>query len=245
MKWPSNAILYITRPFLHRPTREYPSSAAWHDAYALLLNAVFFKKSPKPERIDARCTRVYNAKHKRLGEQFSVKEWAWVTEVTVGAFPEGFRRQPRIPILVLQVRPPEALECPEERAKADQVMREAMWRSAKKCPDYELNGICAFGTRVAFYSLDPRVPNADVIPARTADEPVPPSNRWGFDLLSDSGRTRFNDVTYKIASEPPAHGQGVSHRTPLGAAGKSIIMGACLALVLSLSKLYWVSDSQS
>jgi len=107
-------------------------------------------------------------------------------------------------IFFMEIKEPQMLAFKSAREEADSHMR---MRMADFGPDYPLdplNGVSAFGTHLAFYSLDKQNrihPNYIRSHDHGKETDVAPVDRWNSDILEDEGSQRFQDLVAEIKAK--------------------------------------------
>jgi hypothetical protein len=104
------------------------------------------------------------------------------------------------PVLFVEIKEPRKITFKSAREEADNQMRKRMGDLAPGCPLDTLNGVSAFGTRIAFYTYDKQT---RIFPSRISPDPeretdTAPLDRWDCDVLEDDGSQRFQDLVAVI-----------------------------------------------
>ena len=107
------------------------------------------------------------------------------------------------PVLFLEIKEPRKIAFKSAREEADNQMRKRMRDLAPSCPLDTLNGVSAFGTRLAFYAYDKQTA---ILPKRISPDPeretdVAPLDHWDCDILEDEGGQRFQDLVAEIKTK--------------------------------------------
>ncbi|CAA7260940.1 unnamed protein product [Cyclocybe aegerita] len=109
----------------------------------------------------------------------------------------------KIPVLVLQLKPPSHLNVPSKHQAADEQIRSHMGDLVEFCPLRTLYAVSALETKLCFYNLDPRDENAEIVPLAiprhaTRLNDTAPATRWGYDILEPSREERFRKIVEEI-----------------------------------------------
>jgi hypothetical protein len=104
------------------------------------------------------------------------------------------------PVLFVEIKEPQKITLKSAREEADNRMRKRIGDLAPSCPLNTLNGVSAFGTRLAFYAYDKQT---HILPSRISPDPeretdTAPLDRWDCDILEDEGSQRFQDLVAEI-----------------------------------------------
>ena len=107
------------------------------------------------------------------------------------------------PVLFVEIKEPRKIAFNSAREEADNQMRKRMRDLAPSCPLDTLNGVSAFGTRLAFYTYDQQT---RILPKRISPDPeresdIAPLDRWDCDILEDEGGQRFQDLVAEIKTK--------------------------------------------
>jgi hypothetical protein len=107
------------------------------------------------------------------------------------------------PVLFVEIKEPRKITLKSAREEADNQMRKCMGDLAPSCPLDALNGVSAFGTRLAFYTYDKQT---RILPSRISSDPeretdTAPLDRWDCDILEDDGSQRFQDLVAEIKTK--------------------------------------------
>ncbi|KAF9444808.1 hypothetical protein P691DRAFT_676904 [Macrolepiota fuliginosa MF-IS2] len=185
MIWPDSVVVGFRRALRAKSSVNAP--AWWFAAYTNLIYHLLPCSRftiRRPETITQR---------RRRSRDF--KEWGWIGEIVTLDRPPNAH----LPVLLLQVRQPEALVSLRQQVEADRSMRKYMWAAAKKCPNRQLHGICAMGDKIRLYSLSVHDPNVDISPPRiTTEGDTLAGDRWSLELLSDEAKSKLHRVVNDI-----------------------------------------------
>jgi hypothetical protein len=104
------------------------------------------------------------------------------------------------PVLFVEIKEPRKITLKSAREEADNQMRKRMGDLAPGCPLDTLNGVSAFGTRIAFYTYDKqtRIFPSRIFPDPERETDTAPLDRWDCDVLEDDGSQRFQDLVAVI-----------------------------------------------
>ncbi|KAF9478775.1 hypothetical protein BDN70DRAFT_933135 [Pholiota conissans] len=107
------------------------------------------------------------------------------------------------PVFIVEVNHAIRYRLSFARRFADDKIRTRMGDLVGRCPLETLHGICAFGTKLCFYSLDARNDNAAIVPTAIPQDYTAMSNatlesRWDSDILEASGEERFHAIVEEI-----------------------------------------------
>jgi hypothetical protein len=107
------------------------------------------------------------------------------------------------PVLFVEIKEPRKIALTSAREEADNQMRKRMRDLAPNCPLDTLNGVSAFGTRLAFYAYDKQTP---ILPRLISldlqwDTDTAPLDRWDCDILEDEGGQRFQELVADIKTK--------------------------------------------
>ncbi|KAH6889079.1 hypothetical protein BKA70DRAFT_886288 [Coprinopsis sp. MPI-PUGE-AT-0042] len=112
-----------------------------------------------------------------------------------------------LPVLLLLMARPSALESPLAREMADAQMRMHLLSRVELCPTKTLRGISAFGTRLCFFTVDIGEGGSTIDPVAILKntevglEDVAPLERWSTDLMSAEGEEQVCKVVESIKEE--------------------------------------------
>jgi hypothetical protein len=108
----------------------------------------------------------------------------------------------RRPVFFLEIKPPVSLPNESKRQEADEQMRRKFKDLGPLSNIPTLYGVCAFGTRLAFYEYDQatrEIQPAEITqpdPSVTVD--VAPIERWDSDVLHQEGADRLKDIVRRV-----------------------------------------------
>jgi hypothetical protein len=108
----------------------------------------------------------------------------------------------RRPVFFLEIKDPVSLPYESRRQEADEQMRRKFKELGPLSEIPTLYGVCAFGTRLAFYEYDSVT--RDIQPAEiTPPDPyvtvdVAPIERWDSDVLQQEGADRLKDIVQRV-----------------------------------------------
>jgi hypothetical protein len=92
-------------------------------------------------------------------------------------------------VLFVEIKEPRKITLKSACEEADNQMRKRMGDLAPSCPLDTLNGVSAFGTRLAFYTYDKqtRILLSRISPDSERETDTAPLDRWDCDILEDEG----------------------------------------------------------
>jgi len=106
------------------------------------------------------------------------------------------------PVFLLDLHSYPTLSRISAREAADDHMRMHVRDLVPYCPLPTLHAVCAFGTRLAFYTV---TTGQAILPLRAAalrpHEDTTPADWWDCDLLEDDGAIRLKEVINKIRNQ--------------------------------------------
>ena len=107
------------------------------------------------------------------------------------------------PVFFVEMKEPRNIALKSARDEADKQMRKRMGDLAPRCPLDTLNGVSAFGTRLAFYAYDKqtRILPSRISPDSERETDTAPLDRWDCDILEDEGGQRFQDLVAEIKTK--------------------------------------------
>ncbi|KXN64859.1 hypothetical protein CONCODRAFT_44957 [Conidiobolus coronatus NRRL 28638] len=107
------------------------------------------------------------------------------------------------PVMFLEIKAPDDFEKDSKRQEADEQMRRRFRQLIDDCPDFinKLYGLSAFGTKMAYYTLDTE--ERKITPLKIKDDDIyikdtAPKKWWDSDMLQQGGEQRFLEVVEEI-----------------------------------------------
>ena len=107
----------------------------------------------------------------------------------------------KIPVFMVEVKPPANFHLQSKRTDADEQLRRRLLETSVATKIPVLHGISAFGTKIAFYKFDPDTRYLE--PRGVAHDPdfvkdTAPEEWWAFDILEEEGAKKFQDVVENV-----------------------------------------------
>ena len=107
----------------------------------------------------------------------------------------------KIPVFMVEVKPPANFHLQSKRTDADEQLRRRLLETSVATKIPVLHGISAFGTKIAFYKYatdteltEPR----SITPEPGLETDTAPREWWAFDILEEEGAQKFRDVVENV-----------------------------------------------
>ena len=107
----------------------------------------------------------------------------------------------KIPVFMVEVKPPANFHLQSKRTDADEQLRRRLLETSVATKIPVLHGISAFGTKIAFYNFD--LATKVMEPRQITPDPelvtdAAPEEWWAFDILEEEGAKKFQDVVENV-----------------------------------------------